>query len=296
MTIKLTVPRIYHSSDCCHALFKLWQTVNQQLETYSDLTLDFQKCKFLSHIGVAFLGGLAHHVRAQGGQLNFDVETLKPEIRMNLAQNGFLFSLGAGPAPWSGNSIPYRNDDRQDSEAIMTYLLNHWLSKGWVSISSRLQEAIAGQVWELYANAFEHSHSPIGVFSCGQHYPKKKELHLTIIDFGQGIPTSVQSLSQNAALNSSQALEWAFQSGTSTASNGVSRGTGLNSLQSFVLTNRGNLKIFSNDGYVNIKDNEVKYGTRAIDFGGTLINIAFKCDESYYCFASEVQDTDRKWF
>jgi anti-sigma regulatory factor (Ser/Thr protein kinase) len=232
----------------------------------------------------------------QGGQLNFDLETLKPDIRMNLAQNGFLYSLGAGQAPWSGNSIPYRNDDRQDSEAIMTYLLNHWLSKGWVSISSRLQEAIAGQVWELYANAFEHSHSPIGVFSCGQHYPKKKELHLTIIDFGQGIPTSVQSLSQNAALNPSQALEWAFQSGTTTASNGVSRGTGLNSLQSFILTNRGNLKIFSNDGYVNIKDNEVKYETRAIDFGGTLINIAFKCDESYYCFASEVQDTDRQWF
>jgi hypothetical protein len=296
MTIKLTVPRIYHSSDCCHALFKLWKTVNQQLETSSDLTLDFQGCKFLSHIGVAFLGGLSHHVRAQGGQLNFDLETLKPDIRMNLAQNGFLFSLGAGPAPWSGNSIPYRNDDRQDSEAIMTYLLNHWLSKGWVSISSRLQEAIAGQVWELYANAFEHSHSPIGVFSCGQHYPKKKELHLTIIDFGQGIPTSVQSLSQNAALNPSQALEWAFQSGTSTTSNGVSRGTGLNSLQSFILTNRGNLKIFSNDGYVNIKDNKVKYETRAIDFGGTLINIAFKCDESYYCFTSEVQDTDRKWF
>jgi hypothetical protein len=206
------------------------------------------------------------------------------------------YSLGAGKAPWSGNSIPYRNDDRQDSEAIVTYLLDHWLGKGWVSISSRLQEAIAGQVWELYANAFEHSHSPIGVFSCGQHYPNKKELHLTIIDFGQGIPTSVQSLSQNANLNSSQALEWAFQFGTSTAANGVSRGTGLNSLQSFILSNRGNLKIFSNDGYVNIKDNEVKYETRAIDFGGTLINIAFKCDESYYCLASEVQDTNEQWF
>jgi anti-sigma regulatory factor (Ser/Thr protein kinase) len=295
MTIKLTVPRIYHSSDCCHSLFKLWQAVNQQLKTSSDLTLDFQKCNFLSHLGVAFLGGLAHHVRLQGGQLNFDLETLKPDIHMNLAQNGFLFSLNAGPAPWSGNSIPYRKDDRQDNEAIMTYLLNHWLGKGWVNISSRLQEAIAGQVWELYANAFEHSHSPIGVFSCGQHYPQKKELHLTIIDFGRGIPTSVQLLKQNAALNSSQALEWAFQPGTSTAANSVSRGTGLNSLQSFILSNRGNLKIFSNDGYVNIKDN-VKYKARAIDFGGTLINIAFKCDESYYCFASEVQETDRPWF
>jgi hypothetical protein len=37
----------------------------------------------------------------------------------------------------------------------MKYLLNQWLGKGWGNISSRLQEAIAGQVWELYTNAFE---------------------------------------------------------------------------------------------------------------------------------------------
>jgi hypothetical protein len=73
-------------------------------------------------------------------------------------------------------------------------------------------------------------------------------------------------------------------------------GTGLNSLQSFIRSNQGNLKIFSNDGYVNIKDNEVRYETREIDFGGTLINIAFKYDESYYCLASEVQDTNEQWF
>jgi hypothetical protein len=296
MTVRLKVPKIYHSSQCCHTLFQLWQTVNRQLETSLDLTLDFQECSFLSHLGVAFLGGLAHHVQHYGGYLNFEWDTLKPEIRMNLAQNGFLFSLGEGSKPWSGNSISYRSDDCQNNDAIMQYLLDQWLGKGWVNISSNLKEAITGKTWELYANAFEHSHSPIGIFSCGQHYPNKKELHLSIIDFGQGIPNNVQSLPQNAKLDPAQSLKWAFRAGTSTAVKGVSRGMGLNVLEAFISSNRGNLKIFSNDGYVSIKDNKITYENRTINFGGTLINIAFKCDESYYCLTSEVQDTDKQWF
>ena len=294
MTRTLRIPKIYHSSDCCQALLKLWQTVHRSLERDPELTLDFRDCSFLSHLGVAFLGGLAQEVQARGGQLTFELETLKPSIRANLAQNGFLHSLDAGPPCWKGNSIPYRNDTRQDDGALMAYLLESWLSQGWVNISARLQEAIAGQVWELYANAFEHCFSPIGVFSCGQHYPQRKELHLSIIDFGRGISKNVRSLDQNASLDPAEALKWAFLPGTSTIAQGISRGTGLNSLQNFILSNRGNLKIFSNDGYVNIRDNGIKVETKAINFSGTLINIAFKCDESYYCLALE--DQNRQWF
>ncbi|MBS9383808.1 MAG: hypothetical protein HEQ24_06035 [Dolichospermum sp. BR01] len=52
--------------------------------------------------------------------------------------------------------------------------IKDWLGKGWINISPRLQDAIpavsvaiAGKVVEIYFNAFEHSNSPIGVFSCG---------------------------------------------------------------------------------------------------------------------------------
>jgi hypothetical protein len=296
MTVKIEIPLIYHASEHCQALLEIWQIVDQKLETSLELTLDFQKCSFLSHLGVAFLGGLSHHVRSKGGQLNFDWDTLQPKIRTNLAQNGFLSSFEEGSAPWNGNSIPYRQDLDQNKCAIMGYLLNHWLGKSWVNISSGLQGAIAGSVWEIYANAFEHSNSSLGVFSCGQHYPKKKELHLTIIDFGQGIPNNVRSLPQNRSLDSAEALAWAFQTGNSTAIKTISRGIGLSTLQKFLLTNQGNLKIFSNDGYVNIKDNMVRYQKRTIDFQGTLINIAFKCDELSYCLASEVTSGVKKRF
>jgi hypothetical protein len=296
MTVKIEIPVIYHTSKHCQALLEIWQMVDQKLETSLALTLDFQKCSFLSHLGVAFLGGLAHHVRSQGRQLNFDWNTLQPKVRMNLAQNGFLSDFEEGSAPWNGNSVPYRQDLDQNKCAIIEYLVNQWLGKNWVDISSDLKGAIVGTVWEMYTNAFEHSNSSIGVFSCGQYYPTKKELHLTIIDFGQGIANNVRSLSQNRSLDAAQAIEWAFQTGNSTAIKTISRGIGLSVLQSFISRNQGNLKIFSNDGYINIKDSNVVYEKRTIDFQGTMINIAFKCDESSYCLASEVTSGVKKRF
>jgi hypothetical protein len=54
--------------------------------------------------------------------------------------------------------------------------------------------------------------------------------------------------------------------------------------------------IFSNDGYVVIGDNEIRYENKSTNFSGTLINIALKCDESHYCLASEVPEFDRLMF
>lgn len=110
MTVKIEIPVIYHTSKHCQDLLEIWQTVDQKLEASLEITIDFQKCKFLSHLGVAFLGGLAHHVRSKGRKLNFDWNTLQPQVRTNLAQNGFLFGFDRGIEPWSGNSVPYRQD------------------------------------------------------------------------------------------------------------------------------------------------------------------------------------------
>lgn len=296
MTVTLKIPKIYHASDDCRALLDIWQKANQHLEKHQHLVIDFQDCNFLSHLGVAFLGGLSYYIQQQGGQLTFEWNTLTDRIHTNLAQNGFLDSFKENSKPWDGNSVPYRQDNNQDEDAIMDYLLNRWLGKGWINISSCLCDAIAGKVWEIYANAFEHSQSPIGVFSCGQYYPNKKELHLAIVDFGRGIPNNVISMPQNASLDSAQSLEWALKPGNTTAATGVSRGMGLDFLQDFIAKNQGNLKIFSNDGYVNIKDNKVISEIRSINFRGTLVNIALKCDESYYHLPLEVPGINRSWF
>jgi len=296
MTTVISIPNIYIASEHYNHLFNIWYEITQLPQTHLDIALDFQDCTFLSHNGVAFLGGLAHFVQSLGGTLEFSWDTLHPKIRTNLAQNGFLDSFGFEQAPWNGNSIPYRIDLQSSRTSVIDYLIHKWLNKDWVSISPALQNAIAGRVWEIYDNAFIHSQTEIGVFSCGQHYPQKKQLHLSVIDFGIGIPAKVRSLTKNLSLSSPQALEWAFFPGNSTATPDISRGMGLHLLQEFLTENQGSLKIFSNDGYIGIKDGKVEYKQQRIDFSGTFVNITFQCDESYYRLASKLPLWDEPLF
>jgi len=288
MTTCLSIPKIWNASEDYNELFKLWEQISNS-PFDEDFELDFKNCKFLGHNGVAFLGGLAHFIQHRGGRVNFLWHTIAPNIKMNLAQNGFLYYFGESQEPWDGNSVTYRSDRHHDKSEIMAYLLEKWLGKGWLNISKPLQNEIAGQVSEIYGNAFEHSDSEIGVFSCGQCYPNRNYLELSVIDFGIGIPTKVRTLPTNSHFSSKDALMWALESGNTTVM-GVPRGLGLNLLKEFVNYNQGTLKIFSNDSYVKIADNDVTYSKQTINFSGTFINITLKCDEAYYCLASEDLD------
>lgn len=126
-------------------------------------------------------------------------------------------------------------------------------------------------------------------------YPKLGFLHLTVIDFGIGIPSNVRSLPQNSDKTANEALQWAFEPGNSTKQDSISRGAGLNLLQDFILKNHGNLTIFSNDGYVNIDDNIINKN-KCTNLRGTLINIAIRCDESCYCLATEAHQLKKRLF
>jgi hypothetical protein len=277
-------------------LFRLFHQIQSFPLGELNFVVDFHYCRFINHSGVAFLGGLARWIEWQGGRIQFDWGTLTPRIRMNLGQSGFLESFGETIGSWEGNSIPYRCDLTPHEQSIGQYLRDAWLGRGWVNVSPGIRNAIAGRVAEIYLNAFDHSRSPIGVFSCGQHYPNQGRLELAVIDFGIGIPDSVRSLPQNCQMTSRDAIDWAFQDGTSTKGETIGRGVGLSLLQSFVARNQGNLRIFSGDGYATIEDNGIRYEDVCTKFSGTLVNIALWCDEAYYCLPSEAAHESQSWF
>jgi hypothetical protein len=180
-------------------------------------------------------------------------------------------------------------------DAVQAILFRR-LGRGWVNVSPGLGNAIVGNMAEIYLNAFEHGQSQIGVFACGQHFPKNRELNLTIVDFGVGIPSNVRSFKASKfapeALAAAHCMEWAFQSGTSTKQGDtfVPRGVGLDLLHGFVRQNGGRLEMFSHEGYALIADGKISFAERSKFFEGTLVNISLKCDEKYYCLASEIDN------
>lgn len=286
----LTIPSIANSSKGFDKLFLLWDKICEyinQSPTSIFVIINFSACRFLSPSAVAFLGGIARFIQYYSGVILFEWDTLPSNVLTNLAQNGFLSTFGFSYGPWQGNSVPYREDKTRDHKAIMAYLKTQWLGREWVHVSQQLRDAIVGRVWEIYANAFEHGQSPIGVLSCGQRYPQKKELVLTVIDFGLGIPQTVRDF-YDPTLGSDEALQWAFEQGNTTKpSTENRRGLGFELLKQFVKANHGRLEVFSHNGYALIDSNCETFKCRSGFFNGTVINIVFKCDDRYYRLADE---------
>jgi len=283
--INLSVPTINDQPGDFDVLFSLWQ---QTQENEIKVRFDFSQCNFLRQNAVAFLGGLANMIESKDGKVEFMWDTMKKEVRKNLAKNGFVYRFSGGTPARKGNSIPYREDKVQDKDGLMNYLRKDWLGRDWVHISELVQEAITGRVWEIYTNAFEHGKSTIGIYSCGQHYPRWRELALTVVDFGVGIPANVRSHLQQSEYSADEAMKWASTPGNTTKpKEDIPGGVGLGLLKDFVEINKGYLEIFSHEGYLNIGHGRETFLKRDLFFKGTLVNIKFKCDNKLYLLTSE---------
>jgi hypothetical protein len=289
--MNIEVPTLNDNISDFDWLFKLSHMLND-LDMH--IVFEFNKCHFLRPNAVAFLGGLARLIENSGREVTFRWDTLKNKaVLNNLKQNGFAGVFGLETESGDGNSIPYREDHKEDSNGVCDYLTDYWLGKGWVHVSKRLRDAIVGKVYEIYNNSFEHSGCQIGLFSCGQHFVKVNTLSLCVVDFGCGIVKNVREylskIGEDNIKTDANCLEWAFILGNSTQPQTFRRGLGLDLIKRFVQINNGKLEVFSNGAYALIDNNGEQYQDSACcRFNGTLIYITLICNEAYYKFADEV--------
>lgn len=289
-TLTIYVPRLNDGPVDFGRLAAIWRSVMDAGDG-AEVIFDFSRCDFLRPNAVVFLGGLARMIAYRGGKPKFAVATMIDRVRTNLCQNGFAAAMGATELPWSGNSIPYREYLFQDEDRIIADLKRNWLGRGWINISEALSSAIAGQMWEIFANAFEHSDTPVGLYCCGQHLPKQHELLLAVADFGVGIPSNVRFFLNAPTLPAADAMRWAFTRGKSTAKGaGFPRGLGLDLLKEFVVKTKGRIQVYSHDGYARIDENGEKYENASPFFEGTLVQVRVLCDDKAYCLSNELPD------
>ncbi|MCE7946095.1 MAG: ATP-binding protein [Chloroflexi bacterium CFX4] len=291
--LRLNVPRINDSPDDYAVLFDLWQQVKASQET--EVVFDFATCDFFRQSGVAFIGGLMHWAKSQLKQVT--ITNLNNEnVARNLRKNGFAEAFDLPAEPLSRTAVPYREDRHKAEESYLIYLSQSWLHPERIYLSQNLRQAILSTVIEAYINVFDHAHSPVGAFTCGQFYPTSKEIMLTLVDFGIGIPATVRKHLRQPALSAEAAIRWVFQEGNSTKARLMARGNGLKILKSFVRLNQGRLEIYSGDGYTRIDQTDEYYTTHATSFTGTVVQIALKSDESYYQLADEDDDAEELFF
>lgn len=229
MSTRLYVPTIYDGIEDFPTLFEL----RTQAEACSgDVIFDFSKTTFLKHNAVALLGAIATLLQSQGYRVSFDWRSAQHQVLTNLQRNQFRSHFDDYNNHFIGTSIPYRHDLTKNRDEQCSFLLDYWLGRGWINLSDSLADYISGAVWESYENAFTHSGSPVGVFTCGQRYSNLKVLSISVIDVGHGISDTVQrfwgnrmrtirlrselQLALRVLSSSSEALRWAFIKGNST--------------------------------------------------------------------------------
>jgi|CXWL01.1.fsa_nt_gi hypothetical protein len=271
------VPTINDTTSDFDSLFVLFRGVSK---SDSSVEINFSKCGFLRQNAVAFIGGMVRLFEQRGIAVRLNWQSMQSQVIANLEKNGFKDAFLGTQGPLPDNAIPYREDRATtfDKNGIVDYLKSKWLGRGWIHISPQLRDAIVGKMWEIYANAFEHSNSPIGLFSCGQYFPRLHALNLTVIDFGVGIPSNVRQFAGNPSLEGRLAMKWAFRPGTTTKPNDMGRGVGLDLIKQFVALNEGKLEVFSHEGHAVIEKGREEYQGRSCFFEGTLVNISLKCD------------------
>jgi anti-sigma regulatory factor (Ser/Thr protein kinase) len=138
-------------------------------------------------------------------------------------------------------------------------------------------------VVEALNNIQDHSMSKVGGFIFTQYYEKKKELVISICDFGTGIPTKVNSFlgrTGKEKLADNFALEKALEQGFSTQSTPNNRGYGLDTILSNVEAAEGQIEILSNNAYywcrVKGKKCDKKSDKIKLNFKGTYLVIRLK--------------------
>ena len=177
----------------------------------------------------------------------YKIGTMNERILKLLTDDGFIQKNFTGhrnsKKPISADAIRFDNfkgnlnEDLDLSQKIRNYINDDWLKNDWIHLEDTLKRDISAKMYEIFANALEHSNSPVGCFACGQKYEQTSEFVLSVIDLGLGIPGSVRNFMESD-ISDQDAIMWAFRNHNTTRPSGVG-GVGLDLISDFLYLNVG---------------------------------------------------------
>ncbi len=198
---------------------------------------------------------------------------IHPSVEEILSKNGFLSRYGGVEIPdqW-GTTISYQRFDKND-RYIVRYVENEFMHRPEIpKMSPELLKKLSESVSEIFENAIWHSHTRLGIFSCGQFFPTKERLDFTVADLGIGIRQNIKDF-MGLDLSPEKAIVWATEGNTTTRAGNVPGGLGLKLLGEFIDLNQGSIKIVSDAGYWQRENREIFTVPLNHQFPGTVVSV-----------------------
>ena len=272
---------------------RLGELAKASKDLFADrLELNMSRVQFFDANMAAPLGALLARV---ADNLNtVEIVAVPDMVERVLRRNRFLTNYRYEALDDSNRTtMPFRRLRLSDEGEFEEYVRRQLKGKGIPRMSEGLGKVFKKKVFEVYQNTVIHSESEIGVFVCGQFFPQKQRLDITIADAGIGVRETVRRFFKEPRINSVPALKWALAPSNTTKSGFQPGGLGLKFLQDFVLLNKGKIQIASRFAFYEFSDGGHSFEKMATDFPGTSVTIEINtADAAAYCLASEITPDD----
>ena len=256
---------------------------------FDELILDMSEVKVFDAHMAAPLGAILARVADAFNAV--DIVDVPDRVEKKLRKNRFLTRYRYEPLRAARRTaMPFRRLHLLSGQGAFENYVEQWLGrKGMPEMSRRARRAFKRKVFEIYQNAVIHSESDIGVFVCGQSFPRKKRLDFTIADAGIGIRETVRRYFENDRIGSVGSMRWALAPHNTTKRDRLPGGLGLQLLKDFTRMNGGKIQIASRFGFYEYSDGDDNFRKMSADFPGTAVTIEVNtADESTYSLADEI--------
>ena len=272
--------------------------LKQLSQNGSNLIFDMTNCGWISANLFSVLGALCREYITSTSGASIRFENIRGEINSLMIRNNFGSVLGqlCSPSSPEDTTIDYKEFNRGSRKEFTQYFKDSVLSRqSMPQLSNELECRIVEDISEMYNNFVDHAETET-VFTCGQYFPKIKELAFTVVDTGATIPYNVTShLNRQGIDLSMSCIEWALVEGNTTKTDmQYPRGLGLSIMKQFLAHNNGQIKILSGREFYEFKNGKETVKYTYYNFGGTVITLTFNLSDGKSYFLSN--EAPKKWF
>ncbi len=288
--MKVSLRPVHHDRLGFAALAALHEKAENLM--FREFEVDMSAVSWLDADMCAPLGAVVHDISSRPNTVK--LSGIQPQVETILSRNGFLSSYGRAKLPDAySTTISYRRFSANDSRSFAEYIERGFVgNRALPKMSSGLLKKFRESVFEIFDNAAIHSETKLGVFCCGQLFPRKSRLVVSITDLGIGIRANLEKqLGLKRAAD--EAISWATEGRNTTKRGAVPGGVGLKILREFITLNRGILQIVSDRGYWRLCMGSVETALLDVPFPGTTVTLDIDTsDRKSYKLSSEIDESD----
>lgn len=280
----LTVLYEYNLQNNIRTYQELIKTYHLILESNAQTVyLDMQKVEFIAANLFAVLGGMCTELcEVKKQKIVFRSVGNKIKTVMQKNRFGVHFYIES-IVDEHHTTIEYRRfrADTIDLEKFEKYIfLNVFQHKDMPDMSEGVRDVMIDNFLEMFNNVIDHGEAEF-VYACGQVFPSKREVVLSIVDFGNTIRDNIEKYQKSILVHEECSLNWAITRGNSTKANTAPGGLGFSIILDFLKQNEGEFILISGNEY--LYKNSKKAGFTMLEncFPGTIVTIIFNMDDDF---------------